>query len=74
MLSFLKSFKQTEHGDQYIIKIRNTTVKFVLKNTTSMEDIIFRIDNKYIGCLLYGVEWETVEAIINITDPVVESL
>lgn len=75
MLNFLKSFVQTDHNNnQYITEVRNTSVKFILRNATSMEDNTFRIDNKCIGCTLYGVEWETVEAIINITDPVIESL
>ena len=69
MLNFLKTFKQIDDTNKYTVQIRNTTVKFVLKNATSMKDNMFRIDNSNIGAYLYGVDWKTVEAVINITDP-----
>lgn len=72
MLNFLKTFKQVD-ANKYSTQIRNTTVTFTLKNATSMEDNTFRIDNENIGGSLYGVDWKTVEAVINITNPATET-
>jgi hypothetical protein len=69
MLSFLKTFKQVD-TNKYTTQIRNTTIKFTLNSAISMKDNTFRIDNKNIGGHLYGVDWKTVEEVINITDPV----
>lgn len=71
MLNFLKTFKQVD-TNKYAAQIRNTTITFTLKSAISMENNTFRIDNENIGASLYGVNWETVEAVINITDPATE--
>lgn len=71
MLNFLKTFKQLD-ACKYTTQIRNTTVTFTLKSAISMENNTFRIDNENIGCSFYGVDWKTVEAVINLTDPVTE--
>lgn len=71
MLNFLKTFKQVD-TNKYATQIRNTTIKFTLNSAVSMKDNTFRIDNKNIGGFLYEVDWKTVEAVINITDPVKE--
>lgn len=71
MLNFLKTFEQVE-TNRYNTQIRNTVVKFTLKSAVSMEDNIFHITNENIGALFYGVDWKTVEAVINITDPIKE--
>jgi hypothetical protein len=70
-LNFLKTFKQFD-TNKYTTQIRNTTIEFTLNSAIYMKDNTFRIDNKNIGCRLYGVDWKTVIAIINITDPATE--
>ena len=70
MLNFLKEFEQVERTNEYATQIRNTVVKFKLLNATSMNDNYFHISNKSIVGSMYGVDWKTVEAVINITDPV----
>jgi hypothetical protein len=69
MLNFLKAFKQTD-TNKYTAQIRNTVVQFKLLNATSMDDNYFHISNKSIVGSMYGVDWKTVEEVINITDPV----
>ncbi len=71
MLNFLKTFEQKD-ANKYTSIIRNTTVTFILKSAISMDNNTFRIDNENIGASLYGVDWKTVEAVINITDPITE--
>ena len=71
MLNFLKSFKQ-EDTNKYIAQIRNTQVTFYLKSAISMVHNTFRIYNGAMGASLYGVDWKTVEAVINLTDPITE--
>ena len=71
MLNFLKTFEQKD-TNKYTAQVRNTTITFTLKSAISMDNNTFRIDNENIGASLYGVDWKTVEAIINIIDPVKE--
>ena len=71
MLNFLKTFEQ-EDTNKYKAQIRNTQVIFHLNNATSMVHNTFRIDNGNIGAAFYGVDWKTVEAVINLTDPIEE--
>lgn len=71
MLNFLKTFEQ-DNANRYTAKIRNTTVTFILRNAISMESNAFHINNKYIGASFNGVDWKTVEAVINLTDPIEE--
>lgn len=71
MLNFLKTFKQFDKT-RYSAQIRNTTVIFTLVNAISMDDNHFHIHNEHIRATFYNVDWKTVEAVINITDPITE--
>lgn len=71
MLNFLKNFEQAD-ANKYTAQIRNTQVTFHLKSAISMAPNTFRIDNGVIGASLYGVDWKTIESIIDITDPITE--